>query len=368
MREETVAPRDLPSDRTKDERGAQPERRMKATFYMVCSALFGAISLLGLFLGFFMRGSVGALIAGGEPILRGSYLGVIVEVLRGSIPLPKAESIELVSLLPVFLYFAVFALAAEVLLSLALVVFTCIKQKSARFFCTLNGFLTLFVYGVLCVTGVLLGSLREEIYSWRQLDLPSLTAVLLAFCVFAVIAIAHRGPRGAVNVLLLLFNAFSVCAFIFPKTPLLSDLNLIATYEVGAVKRILMGFLCVVIIANLILSVLRLEHPHGLITDIFRFAVQFVAALALAAAYLTGGDAASFFTDQPFACVFLLLSPLADLLIAAFANTFRRKEKKEPAPASPPAGYDKHEAPEPETPTFSETPDFTEAPASQPEQ
>ncbi len=329
MREKSSAKRNLVSDRTKDESAAVPsERPIKAPFYMVCSALFGVISLLGLFFGFFMRGSVGALIAGGEPILHGSYLGIIVEELRGSISLPSAETVELVSLLPVFLYFMIFALAAEVLVSLALVVLTCAKGKSARVFCTMNGFLTLFVYGILCVAGVLLGSLRQELYSWRQLDLPSLTAVLLSFCVFTAIAVARRGARGAVSALLLLINAFSVCAFIFPHTPLLSDLNLIATFEVGTAKRILMGFLCVVTVANLILSVLRLEHPHGAATDIFRFAVQFAAALGLTAVYLAEGSAADFFMDQPMAAVFLLLSPLCALLIGAFARTFERKEEK----------------------------------------
>ena len=333
MRSDAAAAKSLLSDRTKEEREIKSDkRRLNASFYMVCSALFGAISVLGLFFGFFMRGSVGALIAGGEPILRGSYLGVIVEVIRGSIALPKPSGYTLSEQLPVFLYFAVYALAAGVLLSLVLSVLTFVRAGSARFFCTLNGFLTLFLYGTLCVAGVLLGSLRQELYSWRQADLPSLTAALLAFGVFAAMAIAHRGARGAVNALLLLINACSVCAFIFPHTPLLDDLNGIAIGGTDMAKRILMGFLILVTVANLVLSVLRLERPRAQAMDIFRFGVQFVAALGLAAAYLAEGSVADFFTAQPLASVFLLLSPLCALLTAAFAFTFRRREEKD-APA-----------------------------------
>lgn len=314
----------LLSERTKEKKNAG--RTLRAPFYMVCSALFCVISLLGLFLGFFMRGSVGALIAGGEPILHGSFLGVIVEVFRGSIALPKAESAELSSLLPVFLYFMIYVLAAESLLSLVLAVCTFVKGRSARVFCTLNGFLTLFVYGTLCVAAVLLGSIRQEMYSWRQLDLPSLTAALLAFCVFSGMAVAHRGARGMVNVLLLFLGALSVCAFIFPQTPLLSDLNSIATGNIGVGKRLILGFYLIITIANMILSVLRLERPRTQAVDIFRFAVQFAAALGVAAAYLAEGTILDFFMQQPLASLFLLLSPLCAMLVSIFAHTFERKE------------------------------------------
>lgn len=330
MRDEAVV-YDLPP--AKEERPAANAAR-RATLYMVCSGLFGAIALSALFFGFFMRGSVGTLLAGGEPILRGSYLGVIVEVFRGSIPLPSADGASLLSVLPVFLYFAIYALAAVTLLSPVLSVLSFLRPRAAHFLCVLNGFLVLFLHGTLCVSGVLLGALRGELFSWRQLDLPSFTAATLAFCVFAAMAIASRGLRGAASSLLLLFSATCVCAFIFPGTPLLHDLNLLA---VGGDfwKRLFLGLLCIVMIANLILSVLRLEGRKGRNTDILRFSVQFAVALALAAVYMAETGAEEFFTDQLFASLFLLLSPLASLLFAAFVRTFSDgKKPREPAQAS----------------------------------
>ncbi len=334
MRDETDDRLCLVSDRTKEERNGDEKRRPKASFYMVCSALFGTISLMGLFFGFFMRGSVGALIADGEPILRGSYLGVIVEVLRGSIALPKAQGAELADLLPVLLYFMIFVLAAGVLLSLALSVLTCVKAGSARLLCTANGFLTLFVYGTLCVGGVLLGSLRQELYSWRQADLPSLTAVLLAFAVFAAMAVVRRGAGGGLDALLLLVNALSVCAFVFPQTPLLSDFNAITSFGTGIAKHILMTVLLLVTAVNLVLSVLRLDRPHRRTADIVRFGIQLAAALALAATYLADGGITDFFTAQPFASLFLLLPPLCALLLSAFARVLQ-KGKDEKTPVRP---------------------------------
>ena len=214
------------------------------------------------------------------------------------------------------------------------------KARSARFFCTLNGFLTLFLYGTLCVAGVLLGSLRRELYSWRQLDLPSLACSLLAFGVFAAMAIAHRGLRGGVNAALLLICSLSVCAFVFPQTPLLDDLNLIATAEAGMAKRIVMGAFVMVTVANLILSVLRLERPRTQAVDVLRFAVAFAAALALVAVYLAEGSIADFFARQIYASLFLLLPPLCALLLAAFAHTFEvrggtRGQAPEDKPAAP---------------------------------
>lgn len=355
-----AATQSLLSDRTKEEK-TWSGRTLRAPFYLVCSALFCAIALSGLFLGYLMRGSVGALVAGGEPILHGSYLGLIVEVLRGSISLPHAESTELSALLPVFLYFMVYALAIGVLVSILLTVLTCVRKRSARFYCTLNGFLVLFLYGVLCVAAVLLGSLKQEIYSWRQLDLPSLAAVLLAFGVFSVMSIARRGARGVLNVFLLLVNALSVCAFIFPQTPLLSDLNLIASPGIGDGKRILMGFYLIVTIANLILSVLRLERPRTQAVDIFRFAVQFGAALGLTAAYLAEGSIADFFMNQPLASIFLLLSPLCAMLVSVFARTFGHSaaEKKAPTVIAPAVMPETAEAPEPAAPETTEVPEPT---------
>ncbi len=346
MKEKAVRS-DLSVDRTKEEAQSaeMPFGRAGAPVYAVCSALFAAVALLGLFLGFFMRGSVGALIAGGEPILRGSYLGVIVEVLRGSIAMPKAENITLTALLPVFLYFMTYALALGVLLSITLAVLTALKPKMSRFFCTVNGFTVLFLYGAFCVGGVLLGSLRAEIYSWRQLDLPSLTAVLLALCVFAGMTVARKKWRGAVNVFLLLFTADGVCAFIFPGTPLLDDLDRLGTGTLGMGKTVAMGLLCLFLIANLVLSVLRLERARGQFTDILRFGAQFAAALFLSAAYLAEDGAAEFFMAQPLAVVFLLLSPLAALLLSVFARTFPPKERSGASPEEAPPADAPHETP-----------------------
>lgn len=323
----------LPSVRTNEETNGETlrsERKAYPLFYVVCSALFGAIALLGLFLGFFMRGNVGALIAGGEPILHGSYLGTIVEVLRGSIAFPAVEGARLGQVLPAFLYAMILILAAAVPLSLALSVLTALRTRSARVLCTANGYLVLFVYGTLCVAGVLLGSIKAEIYSWQQLDLPSLTVSLLAFCLLAIMATVHKGARGVANALLLLFSALGVCAFIFPGTPLLSDLDLIGTDGLGFAKRIMLGSLAIALIADLVLSVLRLETKRGYMTEILRFGVQFIAALGLTAVYLAEEETfADFFMQQPLASVFLLLSPLAALLLSVFCRTFSSKRGQE---------------------------------------
>lgn len=335
----------LPPACTKEGRpcGAQKGRKLPSSFYMICSALLSSIAVAGLFFGFLMRGTVGSLIAGGHPILHGSYLGTIIEVVRGSIPLPTAEGQTLSALLPVFLYFMMYVLAGSILCSLALTVMAALWGKAAPLFCRANGLLVLIVYGTLCVAGVLLGALRAELFSWRQLDLPALCTVALALAVFAGMAIAKRGARGAGNLLLLLCTAAGVCTFLFPHTPLLEDLNNIASPEIGMLKQLALGLWSMMFVANLLLSLLRLERGGSGGADILRFGLQFAAALALSAAYLAGeGTLESFFTAQPLAVVFLLLSPLSCLTLSAFLHTFHKNHDADlpsgvsPAPADAP--------------------------------
>lgn len=311
--------RDFLSDRTKEEKKEPRGGAERKLFYATLSALFSAVALGGLLLGFVMRGSVGALIAGGEPILHGSYLGIVIEILRGSVSLPEGGE-ALTQILPVFLYFASFALALAVLVSLALGAMTAILPKQARKLCLANGFLVFFAYGAVCVASALLGSLRAEIYTWRQFDLPSLTAALASFCLLSVLALSEKGLVGAVNALLLLFSSMSVCAFVFPGTPLLADLDLVGTAQIGMGKQIAFGAYAVFLLANLLFSGLGLFREKKRTTDILRFALQFTAALGIAAAYLAGdGTLETFFTSQFLSVLFLFLSPLSALLLSAFA-------------------------------------------------
>ena len=58
--------------------------------YGAISGIFSLLALLGLLMGYFVSFSpIGHAIAGGETILKGSLIGAIIEITRGSIKMPS---------------------------------------------------------------------------------------------------------------------------------------------------------------------------------------------------------------------------------------------------------------------------------------
>lgn len=303
--------------------------------YAVFGVMFAYIALFGLLVGFFVPNNLGRLLAGGEPIMRGSLIGVLVELLRGSIPFPAAGGTSLAAVLPFALYFALFLTGAAVLFTVALAAVGLVKRQWAKRAAYINGYTVFFAYAVPCALGLLLSSFRAEMYGWRQLDVAALIPTLLAEAGLTALACLKKGVRGGLQAALLFLSSFGIFAFVFPQTPLCRDLDALFSGGLNWGTRVALLLLCGTALGNFFLSSVRLFKGDRLVFDVIRFGVQFAAALFLIAAYLAGGQSVGELIEmQPLALLFLLLAPLSALLFAAFALTFSpAREKRRKAPS-----------------------------------
>lgn len=296
-------------------------------WYAVCSALFSAIGVLGLFSGFFFHNApIGYRLAKGEPIFGGSLFGVITEVFRGSIAPPKPAE-GLTGTLPLFLYGGIYALALSVLASLAFTVLGFVRGKWARKLMNVNALMLLMVYGYLAILSLLLEAGTQTVFSILLVD-PSAAFVLLLFSLaLFVLALAERKLRGGLDFLLFLFTACAVLAFAFPGTPLEESLNGIASAPPAI--AVPMGIYLAVLVCNLILSAVRLRTKNSYLFDAVRFSLLFASSLALFVGFLVNGMSfVGFFSQQPLPTFFLILPGIAGLLFAAFGSSFAPKRKK----------------------------------------
>lgn len=321
------------SSHTKEERPA--EKTPAAAFlYALSAALFSLIALFGLFLGYFTENApLGNALAGGEPIMHGSLLGVLVEVFRGSISFPAGEGSGLRAQLPGFLYLMCFALALCIALSILSTVFAFLRPKAAARLCAASACFTIFPYAILCFGGLLLCSLSAQLFTWKLLDIPTFVTTLASFLLLGVLAAVRRGVRGALNALMLAVTFLGAFAFVFPGTPLIEDFN--AAFDsatAGALRPLLLVY-SAALFCNFVFSVLRIFAKDSFLPEAVRFGIWFFAALAVFVGYLASGTSlADFFVEQTLPSLFLLLSPLAGLLLAAFGASLTpdKREQKRP--------------------------------------
>lgn len=282
----------------------------------VCSALYSAIAVGGLFLGYLIPGTLGKTIAGGDPILHGSLLGAIIEIVRGSLKMP-APAHGFAGVLPVILFFLVLVLLGVVLLSLVLTILAFLNPKRAKRYATVNGCCTCSVYLALFFGTLFCRSLSSETLERSAFDLPTLLTALSALCLLALTAIAEYGADGCVNALLALWSCAALFAFAIPASPL--QLLLARAFYDRDPSAICCLAVFGSLLCDLALSLLRINAKRGRGFDVFRFALQFVAALVLAAVCVSDGMTPAALFEEPFSMMLLLLAPLCAFLVTVFS-------------------------------------------------
>lgn len=297
-----------------------------AFFYELCSVLVSVCAAGGMFLGFLFRGSpLGSMLAGGEPLMKGSLLGILVEVLRGSISLPAAGE-GLFGLLPAILYFAVFFFAFSLFLSLLLTLIALAKRTAARKCCFFNALFVLLSYGILFLLPYLHSVAETGTLSRAAVDLPTLIVLLSVLGTLLVFAAVRRRGRVLVNFLLLTLSAFCAFALFCPDTELMEMLGACRPFSLSPAS-LLPPALCVCILLNLLSSALRLGAKSAYSFDAFRFSLQFALLAALTGyRFLTDGSF-SFFTSQVLPLTLLILSSFAALLLSAFSAALRSVQR-----------------------------------------
>lgn len=297
------------------ERFAEKQRRAlsaSSPVYLLGGSLFAALALFGLFSGFFLDAPLGRLVAGGEPIFRGSLFGVIIEIVRGSIPLPAWESG--LAGLPFYLYIMSAALGFSVLLELALSALSFARPKGARRICFFNGGLTVLAYGVLLLAGLVQGGLSDAPLLDRSVAVILLAAVIL----LGLLSAARGGGAGFLGWLYVCCSLLSCGVLCLAPFPALLDALFRGERETVA---LLTGAFALFAQFNLLLSLLRLGKRCGSIFELLRYLLQFALSLAL---FILLRDSRSVLS-----ALFLLLPSALGGILAILARVLRSSKKRE---------------------------------------
>lgn len=289
-------------------------------FYGICSALITLFALGGLFYGSFTsKTNIGAIIAGRATLMDGSLFGVILEVIQGSAPAPSVTENGFYAL-PLYLYAAVFFLAAAVVCSLILSVLALVKPNRARICCLFNGWIVLLIYGFLLFCAFLSAGFERGALSMSDIDLPALvTVIVTAFLLFC--AAVFRLQRQAVFRLLLLATSYATLfALLLPETELLQSVNALLTGgQEASVENVCLWILFWITVLNVPIGVFRLGAGKNRLFDIVRFILQALAVIAFVVASLVSETSTAVFTDQPLAITILISSAFASLVLAALS-------------------------------------------------
>ena len=300
---------------------------LKAALYATVSALISLFGLCGLLIGYYTGGSpAGYAIAGGAPILRGSLLGVVFEVIRGSISAPKITTAAgIAGYLPLFMYIVVIVLIGALLLSCMMTIAGILAPRLARKLCFQNGVMLFFCYGLLFLGNLLLHIFTNSEAESAYFDLSSFAAAVVILGVLFLTSLVENRAKAAANLVLFILSALCVCALVLPNTPLMSAVNGLTFAKRDNLIRYTLLALSASVLLNFVISVMRLGAKRGYPFDIVRFSVLFVCAVALVTAYyLDGGD---FFGEQPLAAVFLFLGILCGVFFSAFLTVVFGKKK-----------------------------------------
>lgn len=344
-----------------EKRGAEEVRH--PILFGLFSALIAAISVFGLFAGALFRGApLGQIVAGGEPVLRGSLFGLLVEIVRGSVKAPASG-------LPLLLYALVICLAAAILLAFACTAAAFLVPKRARTFALAGAYPVTLIYGALFLVTLLHAANGAAGWSDSLFDLPTLTAFLLLSAALALPALIKRRGRAVLNLLFLLLSLSCVPALCYPQTPICEKIGLLFSGgDLPAGTRLLFALLLALSALNIALSLLRLGAGNSCLWDMLRFGLQLIPSLALLFTELTADGIAEFFFAQPLPVALLFLPPLAAAVLAAFgASAPARATPKEPE-SEPPKPEPKPESasPKPESKTTPEPKPESEPEPSEP--
>lgn len=317
----------------KTQRRGREEDRRRGPVYAALCMLLSLFGLSGLFLGYYTGGSpVGYALAGGAPILRGSLLGVVIEVLRGSIPMPHMETFSsLFEVFPLFLYVASIFLVASLVLSFFMTLGAIVSPRSARKFCLRVGKLILFSYFALFFGNFAFRALSLPQISAEFFDLPSLAACGLSALVLLFVSLAENGARGAINFLLLLLSLLPAAALLLPSAPLSRDVNdlIFRNGAFGGAARLALFLVFAVSIFNLFFSLLRLNVRRGYFLDFLRFSAQLACGILLLLRYATKyGSVLEFFAVQPLSGALLFLGPVLAAVCSLFAGALAGRAAK----------------------------------------
>lgn len=309
----------------KREQTARRKSEGRAPVWATVSALFSLIGIFGLFIGYYTGHSpVGYALAGGEPILRGSFLGIALEIVRGSISMPQPDvAAGLAQLFPLVLYCAFLFLLASLFLSFPMTIAAILLPRSSRKLCLRNGKLLLLSYSALFLGNFIYRALTSETIGAEFFDVPGgITAGLLS-AVFFFVSLAESGGKGAANFLLLLLSLGMLLGLVLPGSPLSKDVNdfVFSNGAHGGTARLTLILLCGATVVNVLLSFLRLNVRRGSFFDFLRFGGQIACETLFLMEYGTVyGSVANFITAQPLSAALLLsCSALALFLPPLFA-------------------------------------------------
>lgn len=318
---------------------SQPEKEkdgLRPALFAAASAGFSLIGLMGLFWGFFLgSGPAGEAVAFGEPILHGSFAGVVIEVLRGSIAPPDADLLHgLSGLIPLFLYVSFLILIFALAFSVFLTIVALLIPSHARGLCLFNGRLLLLPYGLIFLGNALLRALTEKTLGAIFFDASSALTLLSLMLGLILLSLLERKRQGLFHLFSLLFSVLSCSALFLPGKPLSQDLNALI-YTDGTASfsvRISLTILCAVILANLGLSVLRLHARRGDPFDVLRFLIQFACVTTFFITHLLADGTFDFFFAQPISSTLLILGSLCAMLFPAISTAFLRAKKAKARP------------------------------------
>ena len=309
---------------------AQEIEVLKAAAYATVSALISLLGLGGLLIGYYTGGSpAGHAIAGGAPILKGSLLGVVLEIIRGSISAPKAVAAAgIAGYLPLFMYIVVIVLIGVLLLSFMMTIAAILSPRFARGLCLQNGRMLFFCYGLLFLGNLLLNIFTNSETDSAYFDLSSFISAASIWGLLFFASLAENRAKTAANLVLFILSALCVCALMLPNMPLTLAVNGLTFAKRDNLTRYTLMALSVTVLINFVISVVRLGAKRRYPFDIVRFSILFVCAVALVTAYYLDGGA--FFPEQPLAAVFLFLGILSGIFFSAFLTVIFGKKK--PAP------------------------------------
>ena len=328
------------SPQTDEQKENKSKKSGASRIYAFYSVIFCLIGAFGLFLGFFLKATpFGNTLAGGETILQGSLLGVIIEVVRGSIKMPSTDATGLIKVLPSLLYVGVILLIAAIVIALVLTIVAIFVRKHAKLFSYITGYCVLFAYGLLFCANFLYGALTEQTFSAKLFDIP--TGIITAAMIFFLfgLSLVKNGSRSFATLLVFLLTLSSALAFAWPNSALLQSENAAFGGEGELVSgaRFTIILLFCVIIFNLVIASVRLSTKNGFAWDILRYGAQFIVTAALSTVYVVANKSLDFFVQQSIPALLMFLSPLAAFLLSSFtmaictSNAVKAKSSKKEA-------------------------------------
>ena len=293
----------------------------KAGGYKFLSFLVFLVSVGGLFIGL-----LGRLLSFLAPIpfvesdfLNGTLLGSIIAVIKDLFaegrPLFSAVNEMLkpsyggaYGIFAALAYYAHYAIPVAVLLSFILMVISLVAKnyvdgngnpgKTSMRCAFLALFISLFVYGLYFVSVFVMMSTSYSMTTQvalsvllKIIDFPTLIISGILVVLLSIAALARGKATGAINVLVYLLTLAAAFAFFYPQNSLSGNTLLFFNFAFAGDGLKLLTRIAVIatgalVLANLVLSTLRIPAKGGFIFDVLRLVLQLVAVIVLAAFFV----------------------------------------------------------------------------------